>query len=601
MSKPQISFWKLFWPSFVAIIIASLFSIIFFFLFLGATIGALTADFEPKKFKVADNSILHIKLDQPITDRSTASFNPMEFKLDGSLGLVDILYALEEAKTDNKIKGLFIDVSDLQCGMATLFELRTAIDDFKKSSGKFVVAYNSGELISQKEYLLSSVADENYGFPTSTMEFLGLGVEYMFFKNLFAKLSAEMQVVRGENNDFKSAVEPYFLDKMSDSSRVQTERYLNGMWKEYLDAVSTSRNISVEELDNLAENTKIRRASDAVDYKLLDAILYQDEIHALLKKKVNKASADKLSLVSFDQYARRKFKESKTMAGAKDANIAIVLAQGAIDTNGDGIASNSLVKQLREAREDKNIKAIVFRVNSPGGSALASEEIWREVSLATEVKTVIVSMGDVAASGGYYISAPAKRIFAEATTITGSIGVFGVIPYTGKMLEENLGLTFDRASTNTHSVMTTNRKLTDKEFDIIQSEVNKIYSEFVNVVAKGRDLTPERVNQIARGRVWTGVDALEIGLVDELGGLNDAIQYAIKDANIEKPIYVYYPKSKKDGFMEILEMIAEQQGDDQATGKETLSGEVLKLMKQINDLDNMTGIQMRMPYYFEIR
>lgn len=601
MSKPQISFWKLFWPSFVAIIIASLFSIIFFFLFLGATIGALTADFEPKKFKVADNSILHIKLDQPITDRSTASFNPMEFKLDGSLGLVDILYALEEAKTDNKIKGLFIDVSDLQCGMATLFELRTAIDDFKKSSGKFVVAYNSGELISQKEYLLSSVADENYGFPTSTMEFLGLGVEYMFFKNLFAKLSVEMQVVRGENNDFKSAVEPYFLDKMSDSSRVQTERYLNGMWKEYLDAVSTSRNISVEELDNLAENTKIRRASDAVDYKLLDAILYQDEIHALLKKKVNKASADKLSLVSFDQYARRKFKESKTMAGAKDANIAIVLAQGAIDTNGDGIASNSLVKQLREAREDKNIKAIVFRVNSPGGSALASEEIWREVSLATEVKTVIVSMGDVAASGGYYISAPAKRIFAEATTITGSIGVFGVIPYTGKMLEENLGLTFDRASTNTHSVMTTNRKLTDKEFDIIQSEVNKIYSEFVNVVAKGRDLTPERVNQIARGRVWTGVDALEIGLVDELGGLNDAIQYAIKDANIEKPIYVYYPKSKKDGFMEILEMIAEQQGDDQATGKETLSGEVLKLMKQINDLDNMTGIQMRMPYYFEIR
>jgi protease-4 len=227
---------------------------------------------------------------------------------------------------------------------------------------------------------------------------------------------------------------------------------------------------------------------------------------------------------------------------------------------------------------------------------LASEEIWREVSLANEVKTVIVSMGDVAASGGYYISAPAKRIFAEPTTITGSIGVFGVIPYTGKMLEEKLGLTFDRASTNTHSVMTTNRKLTDKEFDIIQSEVNKIYSEFVDVVAKGRDLTPDRVNQIARGRVWTGVDALEIGLVDEMGGLNDAIQYAIKDAKIEKPVYVYYPKSKKDGFMEILEMIAEQQQeDDQATTKETLSGEVLKLMKQIKDLDNMTGVQMRMP------
>jgi protease-4 len=333
---------------------------------------------------------------------------------------------------------------------------------------------------------------------------------------------------------------------------------------------------------------------------LLDAILYQDEIYALLKKKVNKANADKLSLVNFEQYARRKFKESKTLDGAKDANIAVVLAQGAIDTNGDGIASNSLVKQLREAREDKNIKAIVFRVNSPGGSALASEEIWREVSLANELKTVVVSMGDVAASGGYYISSPAKRIFAEPTTITGSIGVFGVIPYTGKMLEEKLGLTFDRASTNTHSVMTTNRKLTDKEFAVIQSEVNKIYTEFVDVVAKGRSLTPERVNQIARGRVWTGVDALEIGLVDELGGLNEAIQYAIKDANIEKPTFIYYPKTKKDGLMEILEMIAEQQ-EDEASASETLTGEAFKLMQQLKELDQIRGVQMRMPYYFEIR
>jgi len=599
MSTPQISFWKIFWPSLTAIIVSSIFSTIFFFLFLGATIGALSSGFETKKMKVSDNSILHIKLDKPVTDRTQASFNPMEFKIDGSIGLADLLIGIEEAEKDSKIKGIFIELDDLQCGFASLFELRNAIEKFK-ASGKFVVAYNSGEVITQKEYLLASVADENYGFPSSMMEFLGLGVEYMFFKNMFDRLGMEMQVIRGENNDFKSAVEPFFLDKMSDSSRVQTERYLNSMWNDYLTAVSVSRKISVEELNDIAENAKIRRASDAVEHKLMDAVKYQDEVHEILKKKSNKATADKLSLVSFEKYAKKKSRERETLDGAKKANVAIILAEGAIDTNGEGIASKSLVKQIREAREDKDIKAVVLRVNSPGGSALASDEIWREVYLTNEIKPVIVSMGNVAASGGYYISAAAKHIFAEPTTITGSIGVFGVIPYTGKMFEDKLGLTFDRASTNAHSVMTTNRKLSDKEFDLIQTEVNNIYDEFIGIVAEGRKMTVEQVNAIGRGRVWTGRDALKIGLVDELGGLNDAIAYAVKDAKIEKPVYVYYPKRDDDKFMQILEALAEQEEDKDGKDSETITGEAMRVVKALKQIDGIKGIQMRMPYFMEI-
>lgn len=599
MSTPQISFWKIFWPSLTAIIVSSIFSTIFFFLFLGATIGALSAGFETKKMKISDNSILHIKLDKPVTDQTNASFNPMEFKIDGSIGLADLLIGIEEAEKDSKIKGIFIELDNLQCGYANLFELRNAIEKFK-ASGKFVVAYNSGEAISQKEYLLASVADENYGFPTSMMEFLGLGAEYVFFKNMFDRMDLEMQIIRGENNDFKSAVEPFFLDKMSDSARVQTERYLNSIWGDYLSAVSESRKVSVEELNDIAENAKIRRTTDAVEHKLMDAVKYQDEIHDILKKKTNKATADKLNLVSFENYARKKSRERETLDGAKKANIAVILAEGAIDTNGDGIASRKLVKQIREAREDKDIKAIVLRVNSPGGSALASDEIWREVYLANEIKPVIVSMGNVAASGGYYISAAAKRIFAESTTITGSIGVFGVIPYTGKMLEDHLGLTFDRVSTNAHSVMTTNRKLTEIEFDIIQSEVNAIYSEFIDIVAKGRNLTPERVNEIGRGRVWTGRDALKIGLVDELGGLNDAIAYAIKDAKIDKPVFVYYPKRDDDKFMQFLEAIAEENEDAEMQDNGSITAEAMRIVKALKQVDRIRGIQMRMPYFMEI-
>jgi protease IV len=595
----RVSFWRIFWPSLIAILVASFISMLLFFMFLGATLSSFSSEFEHKKFKVKDNSILHVKFDKPITDKTSFSFNPIEMNIDGSVGLADLLIGLEKASKDNKIKGMYIDLDNLTCGYATLFELRKAIETFK-TSGKFVVAYHSGEAISQKEYLLASVADENYGFPSSMMEFLGLGVEMMYYKNLFSKLSIEMQVIRGENNDFKSAVEPYFLDKMSDSSRLQTQELLKGIWSEYLNAVSLSRSIDIETLNALADNVSITRVKDAVQHNLIDSALYQDEVLTILRKKTNTPLSEDLNLVSFTTYAQKKAREQKILDDAKTANIAIILAEGAIDRNGDGISSTSLVKQIREVRENKDIKAVVLRVNSPGGSALASDEIWREVMLTNQIKPVIVSMGNVAASGGYYISAAAQYIFAEPTTITGSIGVFGMIPYTGKMLEDKVGLSFDRFGTNKHSVNSLNKKLSDEEYALIQHEVNLIYTEFIQVVSDGRKLTPEQVNTIARGRVWTGTDALKIGLVDEIGGLSDAIQYALKTAEIKAPIYSYYPKSRDDKWMQLLENIMSEENESELKIQSSFTSEASKILNSLKELDGIRGIQMRLPYHLEI-
>ena len=595
----KVSFGKVFWPSLVAILIASIISMILFFTALGGLISSFSSGFDAKQITVNNNSVLHVKLNSQITEVSSVKFDPFQMKINGSTGLNDLLVGIKEAESDKSIKGIYIELGDLSCGFATALELRNALAHFKKS-GKFIVAYHSGEVITQKEYYLASVADENYGFPTSMMEFGGLGVEMMYFKHLFDKFGIEMQVIRGKDNAFKSAVEPYFLDKMSDSSRVQVERYLGSIWGDVLGEISASRNVSVADLNKIADSTLIRRASDAVTYKLLDGVLYQDEVLALIRKKVGLASNAKLNLISIEKYARNVSKNKQIIDEAKTPNIAVIIAEGAIATSGDnGISSATLVKQIREARTNDAIKTIVLRVNSPGGSALASEEIWREVVLANKAKKVIVSMGDVAASGGYFISAAADRIFAEPTTITGSIGVFGVIPFTGKFLSETIGLSFDRAGTNPHAVLSTNRKLTPQEFGIIQDEVNKIYAQFMQIVADGRNMTVDRVNEIARGRVWTGRDAINLGLVDEMGGLNDAIAYAVKQAGIKKPIFEYFPKKSDDKLINLIENYTDKQ-DKEDNNSTKLSQKATELMNMLNDMESIKGIQMRMPFYMDI-
>lgn len=588
----KVSFWKIFFASLLALVVATVLFWIVFFAIIGSS-------FKQKPFSVNEKSVLHITLDEPVMETTGADFNPNSFSMDKRLGIHDIIIGLEEAANDDKISGIFLDINGAPMGFSTLHEFRNALEKFK-ASGKFIVSYNSGEMLSQKGLLLSSVADESYIFPSTMVEFLGLGAELMFFKNMLDKLDIEMQVIRGEGNDFKSAVEPFFLDQMSDSSRMQMKRLLDAMWLEYREVLGTSRNVSASYLDSLAQNALIRRGTHAAEFKLVDAVKYYDEVLSLLKEKTGIEKDDDLELVNFYKYASKKADDKKVLDEVKSPNIAILVAAGDISTDGDGIASNKLVKEIRAIRENDDIKALVFRVNSPGGSALASDEIWRELTLLAETKTLVVSMGDVAASGGYYISAPAHRIFAQRSTITGSIGVFGVLPYTGKMFNDKLGITFDYVSTNEHSVMSLNRKLDETEFGIIQDEVNEIYKDFLNIVAKGRKLDLIKVKTLAKGRVWIGEDALAIGLVDEIGGIKDAMAYAAKTAKIEKPVYSYYPKKEVNKFNEILMALGEEEVRMKMKDR-SLSGEVMRMMALLKSADQIQGVQMRLPFIFEIR
>lgn len=595
MSDKPISFGRIFWPSLLAVSIMSIIGIFLLILVLGGIIGSF-GEFGPKPLAVRNNSVLHVTLDGEIKERSDISIDPMNFELTNTLGLSDLLYGFEAAQKDSKIKGIFLEIGDLNCGYATAKEIRNKIKEFQKS-GKFVVAYNAGELISQKEYYLSSVAKENYAFPSSAMEFLGLGTELTFFKGALDKLGVEVQVIRGSNNDFKSAVEPFFRDKMSDSSKVQINRYLSSMWEDLRADMSKSTAISVDTLHTIAEQMKIKRAEDGLNLNMFKGVKYRDEVMEILAKKVGLEDPEDLTLLDFEKYTRKKFKQNQLLTKNDKPNIAVILAEGEVSTDGDELSSRDICKLFRDARKNKSVKTIVFRINSPGGSALASEEIWREVYLTNKVKKVIVSMGDVAASGGYYIAAPATAIFAEPTTITGSIGVFGMIPYTGKMFENKLGITFDRASTNSHSVMSTNRKLTKEELAMIQSEVDSTYSQFLTRVSTGRKMSREQVNIIARGRVWTGLDAKEIGLVDQIGGLGDAIAHAAKLSDIKEARVLYYPLAKDDKFIELLEELNE--GDDNSKiirSNAKLPAELMEQYKRLQRISSMSRIQMRMPF-----
>lgn len=586
--KPEkkITFGKIFWPSLVAGLTVSILGGIIWALIIGSF-------FVTEPFSIKDKTVLHMTLDGDIGEKSETNFNPTTFTLDTKMGVANILFALKAAKKDDQISGIFLEIDNLSCGLATATEIRNAINDFEKS-GKFVVAYSSGEVITTKEFYIASAANESYGFPSSNLQFLGLGAESMYFKGMLDDLGIEMQVIRGSDNDFKSAVEPFFRTDMSDSARLQTERLLSGVWKDMRIDIAKDRKLTPELLDELAENATILTSKDAVKHKLMDGTKYRDQILKIIAKKVKVSNDEDLELLSFAKYAKERFKEDQTMMELDEPNIAVILAEGNVSTKGDGLSSESICKLFREARNNPSIKTIVFRINSPGGSALASDEIWREVSLTTKKKKVIISMSDLAASGGYFIAAPGATIFAQPTTITGSIGVFGVIPFTGDMLQNKLGITFDRVATNEHAVMTTNRKLTEEEFDVIQRQVDEIYSQFKTVVAKGRGMSMERVNVLARGRVWTGRDAKKIGLVDKLGGLTAAINYAAKKAGISNQKVLYYPLAKEDKLGALLDML---EGSEESVKIESsgIPKELLTYYKKLKALESYYGIQMRMP------
>ncbi len=595
--KMKISFWRIFWPTFIAILVTSF---IILFSFLGI-LGGIVASFTDTDEVEGHASILRMKLKGTILENSKSDLDPYTLTLKHQVGLSDLLFGLDQAKKDKSIKGIYLELANVSAGYATLKELKNGIEEFKKS-GKFVVAYNTGELISLKQLYLTSSSNENYGFPSTHVEFLGLGREYDFYFNTLSKIGVEMQVIRGYENHFKSAVEPYIYTKLSDSARLQTQKIYSTIWDQIKLDLSKNTGVSIKQLEQLAEKVKITTVKDAVKFGLLKGSKYQDELDELLSKKIGLSKNKKLEFIDFEKYAKKSFYENQSLVEVKDPSIAVILTEGEISVDGKELSSNKVAGYIREARLDKSIKTIVLRVNSPGGSALASDVIWREVMLANKKKPVIVSMGDLAASGGYYISTPASYIFAEPTTITGSIGVFGVIPYTGKLFEDKLGVTFDRVQTNKHAVLSLNRKLTTEEIAIVQKDVNGIYSDFLSKVASGRKMSKTNVHRIARGRVWTGLEAKQIGLVDELGGLYDAISFAAKKTKINNPRVKYWPLKKVEPFDAWLEELDNLKEDSKISLTQNKMPKIVEdYLHTISTFEQFEGIQMRIPHYYQLK
>ena len=586
------SFFKYLLATIVGVFIASFLG----FLIMLGIIGAMVSSAD-KPVEVKDNSILYLTFDETIVDRavdnpfSNLNFGP--FASAKQLGLNDILKAIENAKEDPKIKGIYIQAVSVSAGGATVEEIRDALIDFKES-GKFIISYS--DIYSQKAYYLASVADNIYMNPEGGMEWMGLRGEVMFYKNALEKLGIEPQIIR--HGKFKSAVEPFMLDKMSDANREQMLTFMGSIWNHWVKGVSESRNISVEELNRYADEMLISNAKRSVEYGLIDSLIYKDELIDKLKKLTETKDKDDLTTITLAKYIKAPSPIKKK--GLAKNKIAVVYAQGEINM-GEGqdgtIGSETISKAIREARRDSSIKAIVFRVNSPGGSALASEVIWREVVLAKQAKPVIISMGDLAASGGYYIAAPGDVILASPTTLTGSIGVFGMYFSVKEGMNKKLGLTVDVVKTNKYSDFgSMYRPLTAEERAISQQGVEDIYQTFIGHVAEGRGITKDEVDAIGQGRVWSGANAMDIKLVDEFGGLKRAIAIAAEKAGVEEYRVVDLPK-QKDPFQALME-------DLSGNAKMMILGdEFVYIYKQYQQVTNMVknqGVQARMPFEVEM-
>jgi protease IV len=586
------SFFKFLLASILGVLIGM---VLVFFVFMGI-IGVMISSAD----KVADvkpNSIFHMKLDQPIVDRSSKNpfdnFDLINMRPTSNLGLNDILDNIKKAKTDDNIRGIFIEISIPQAGVATLGEIREALLDFRET-GKFVIAYAGS--YSQGAYYLASVADQVYLTPTGLVQLTGLRSETMFYKGALEKLGLEPQIIR--HGKFKSAVEPFMYDRMSDESREQVMSYLGSIWNVILESISETRDIPVNRLEEIASGLLVRSAETAVEYGLVDELIYRDQVIARLKELTDLEDDEDIRAVNISQYTTVPMKREGR--GLPREKLAIVYAEGAIGI-GEGsdlsIGSDRISRAMREARRDTTIKAIVFRINSPGGSALASEVIWREVELAAQEKPVIVSMGNVAASGGYYIAAPATKILASPQTITGSIGVFGLLLDASEFMNDKLGITVDVVKTNRFAdIGSISRPLHPAEREILQEGVEDIYEVFTKRVADGRDMDIDRVDEIGQGRVWSGYNARELGLVDEFGGLTRAVEIAVEDAGMENYRVVNLPR-QPDPFEELLKSFTGNvrmrlMGNDLAAAS--------RLFETIRFAVENRGVQARMPFDIEV-
>ncbi|MDP4951738.1 MAG: signal peptide peptidase SppA [Flavobacteriales bacterium] len=593
-----MTFWKTVWATLVGNIIASILGTLLTVAVIAAIIGALASS---EDVSMENESILKIKLENSFTERGldTPSFN-----LNGTedrIALRDLERVLRFAKTDERIEGVYLNIGAIEAAPAMLLEIHNAILDFK-SSGKWVIAYSEG--YSQAGYFLASAANEVYMYPTGTFDWHGLNAEVMFYKKLLDNLEIEAQVIRGPNNKFKSAVEPFIYDHMSDESRLQMATFIDDIWKVMCEKISAQRGVSVEELNASATSLRFINNNTLLQSKLIDGLLYPDEIaekmSARLKDKGKLEDDKKMDeeVISYNRYLDVVKMEDKV---SDVAQVAVVYAIGGIESGkGDDetIGSDRIAKALRDARLDEGIKAVVLRVNSPGGSALASDVIWREAELIKQSgKVFVVSMGDYAASGGYYIACGADRIFAQPNTITGSIGVFGIIPNLQNFLDHKLGITFDAYKTHEHAnMMTLTSPLDTVQKRAMQVMVSNIYNDFTSKVALGRNISQNYVDSIGQGRVWSGEDALTIGLVDEMGGLREAVAYAAAKAGVSSNSILELPEML-DPLEEFFDNIS---GKSEDAILSRLLGSRFKNYQDIRQLSNGGKIQTRLPFYITV-
>lgn len=558
-------------------------------------IGALFGG-DDETVQINTNSVIELDLSEIKNDYAgKINFTDFQYFDAQHNGLFDVLKAIEIAKTDQKIKGISLLNSNSSLGMAQTKALRDALESFKKS-GKFVYSY--ANYYTQQEYYLNSVSDKIYINPIGELEFKGMSMETMFFKDFQEKSGIKVEVIR--HGKFKSAVEPFLENKMSDANKEQTTSLLNSLWNSVITDISKSRNISTTRLNEIAEKLEARTPEMAKKEKLIDEIAYEDVYHDAIKKALKINPTEEYETVSIEDYAE-KMATTITNFDAKD-KIAIIYAQGEI-MSGEGdvtiIGEGAMRRSLKEAREDKNVKSVVLRIDSPGGDALTSELIWREIELTKKVKPVVVSMGNYAASGGYYIACNANKIFAESTTITGSIGVFGMLPNFTNAANK-LGISTEVIKTHTNaqgfSPFTT---LDANTRAFAQEGVERVYFTFVNRVAAGRKMTFEQVDAIGQGRVWSGQDAIKIGLVDAIGGLDAAIQEAAKLGKTTKYRLQDYPEFDKS-FDDLLENFGLAQTKEKLL-KEELGNENYIILQKLKQISSQKRIQARMSFDIKIK
>lgn len=585
-AKPETrtrKFWRVVFGSMLGFFFSMILVSILYMVMLISMIAAFSS-MDKDSADVKDNSILKINLTQGVAERAVET--PFDkFNDYSQIGLDDVLASIKNAATDPKIKGIYINSATVSASPATVKEIHDALLEFKKS-GKFIYAYS--DVFAQNGYYLASVADKIILNPTGSLDFKGYAMQIMFYKGLIDKLDVDVQVVR--HGQFKSAVEPYILDKMSEANREQLTLLTNTLWDVFISDISASRKIPADTLNAIADNLLCALPKDALRLKLVDKLGFPSDMEKMLKDKLNVAEDKDLNIVTIEKYK----KSIKNDNNAPD-KIAVVYAVGNIkDGKGDnsqGIYSESFIKEFKKAYNDKDVKAIVLRINSPGGSALASENIWQEIEKAKKAgKVVVTSMGDYAASGGYYIACNSNYIIAQPNTLTGSIGVFGMIPSFQNTLKNKLGVTIDGVKTNKHSDYGTGfRPMDETEMAVMQISVEDIYCTFTKRVADGRKMTVAQVDSIGQGRVWAGADAIKIGLVDKLGSINDAIDKAAQLAKISKYAIVYYPK-QKDWFT----MLFSKEDEVEAALRAKL-GRFYFTYEGLNQLMSQEGVQARMP------